>query len=182
MLVCICTHCSWGALCVCVSLYVYVYVFVHLLISFRFISQTTTILVTGIGRKFAPLFPLHLLVLLKLFSPPSPQFQCCLFLRAMRAGIFRTEVRTSKHAHCTTLKLGARGETVKSFCFFHFDTCLSFVSLSGMVRTLSATCTAIGSDLPWKLIVVIHVYTGSMINNMCRTCDMTFPWTIRTFR
>ena len=50
------------------------------------------------------------------------------------------------------------------------------------LRSQEAVTTAIGSDLPWKLIVVIHVYTGSMINNMCRTCDMTFPWTIRTFR
>jgi len=53
--------------------------------------------------------------------PPFPQFQCCLFLRAMGAGIFQTEVRTSKHAHCTTLKLGAGGGgMVNSFCFFPF--------------------------------------------------------------
>jgi hypothetical protein len=52
------------------------------------------------------------------------------------------------------IEIGGRGGTVNSFCFFHFDTCLSFVSLSGVVRTF--VCYLSGLKFVFRLLVPFH--------------------------
>jgi hypothetical protein len=98
------------------------------------IPQTTTFFATGIGRKFASLLQLYLSDLRKLFSPLPPISMLFVFESDGR-GHFpdRSSHQQTRALH--NIEIGGRGGTVNSFCFFHFDTCLSFVSLSGVVRT-----------------------------------------------
>ena len=64
---------------------------------------------TGDGRKFATKQKYAQGTHRSCVMTPSPPFQCCSFVQALGAGIFRTKVRTTKHTFFTTLKWGGRG-------------------------------------------------------------------------
>ena len=65
---------------------------------------------------------------------PSPEFQCCLIWEPLRAGILRTEVRTTIPTLRTTLKFGARERAMNKLQ--SLETFAPFVSLLGVVRTI----------------------------------------------
>ena len=67
--------------------------------------------------------------------PPLPPISMLFVFESHALGHFpdRSSHQQTRGLH--NIEIGGRGETVHSFCFLRFDTCLSFVSLFGVVRT-----------------------------------------------
>ena len=86
--------------------------------------------------------------------PPFPPISMLFVFESRARGHFpdRSSHQQTRALH--NIDIGGRGKTVNSFCLFHFDTCLSFVSLSGVVRTF--VCYLSGLKFVFRLLVPFH--------------------------